>query len=57
MIPIKSERDLRVMRRACAIAAKVLDDLCLMAKEGVWTWQLDQAGKQCMQKCGGRRAC
>ena len=27
MIPIKSDRDLRIMRRACAIAAKVLDDL------------------------------
>lgn len=48
---------MRVMRRACAIAAKVLDDLCLMAKEGVSTWQLDQAAKQFMQKYGCRSAC
>lgn len=57
MIPIKSERDLRIMRRACAVAAKVLDDLCQIAKEGVSTWELDQAAKSFMQKYGCRSAC
>lgn len=45
MIPIKSERDLKVMRQACVIAATVLDRLCRMAQEGVSTWDLDQAAK------------
>ncbi len=57
MIPVKSDRDLRIMRRACAIAAKVLDRLCLMAQVGVSTWQLDQAAKSFMAEYGARSAC
>ncbi len=57
MIPIKSDRDLRIMRRACAIAAKVLDDLCAMAKVGVSTLQLDMQAKRLMSEYGCRSAC
>ena len=57
MIPIKSERDLRVMRRACAIAAKVLDRLCAMAVEGVSTLELDLAAKAFMAEYSSRSAC
>ena len=31
MIPIKSERDLRIMRKSCEIAANVLDEICRLA--------------------------
>ena len=57
MIPIKSERDLRIMRRACAVAAKILDRLCQMAEEGISTWELDQAAKSFMSEYGARSAC
>ncbi len=57
MIPIKSERDLRIMRRACVIAAKVLDDLCAMAQVGVSTLQLDMQAKRLMAEYGCRSGC
>jgi len=57
MIPIKSDSDLRKMRKACAIAAKVLDRLCGMASEGISTWDLDQAAKQFMAEYSSRSAC
>ena len=57
MIPIKSERDLKVMRQACVIAATVLDRLCRMAQEGVSTWDLDQAAKKFMGELSCRSAC
>ena len=66
MISIKSERDLKVMRDACVIAATVLDELCQMARDGISTWELDQAAKKIMEghscrsasykyKCGSLR--
>ena len=45
------------MRRACAVAAKILDRLCQMAEEGISTWELDQAAKSFMSECGARSAC
>ncbi len=57
MIPIKSERDLRIMRKACGVAAKVLDRLCQIAREGVSTWELDMAAKAFMEEYGCRSAC
>lgn len=57
MIPVKSERDLRVMRQACAIAATVLDRLCQLAREGVSTWDIDQAAKNFMAEYSCRSAC
>ena len=35
MIPIKSERDLRVMRKSCEIAATVLDKISKLAVAGL----------------------
>lgn len=57
MIPIKSERDLVVMRQACAIAATVLDRLCRLTREGISTWEIDQAAKEIMAELGCRSAC
>jgi len=57
MIPIKSERDLKVMRNACSIAATVLDKLCLIAREGVSTLEIDLAAKDIMQEYSCRSAC
>ena len=57
MIPIKSEKDLRIMRQACVIAANVLDSLCEMAQVGVSTWDLDQAAKELMAEYSARSAC
>lgn len=57
MIPIKSEKEIRIMREACVIAAKVLDGLCQIAQVGVSTWDLDQAAKDLMEKFSSRSAC
>ena len=46
MIPIKSERDLRVMRKSCEIAATVLDKISKLAVAGVSTWDLNEAAKR-----------
>lgn len=47
---------MRIMRRACAIAAKVLDRLCQMAAEGVSTLELDLAAKAFMAEYSARSA-
>ena len=57
MIKIKSERELRIMRQACVIAASVLDELCQMARDGISTWELDQAACKLMEQHGSRSAC
>ncbi len=57
MIPIKSERDLKVMRKACSVAATVLDRLCKVAREGVSTLDIDMAAKKIMSELSCRSAC
>lgn len=57
MIPIKSERDLKIMRKACSVAATVLDKLCKIAREGVSTREIDIAGKKIMAELSCRSAC
>lgn len=57
MIPIKSERDLRIMRKACVIAANVLEKLCRVVREGISTWEIDQAAKEFMAEYSARSAC
>lgn len=57
MITIKSERDLKIMRQACVIAASVLDELCQMVRDGISTWELDQAACKLMEKYSCRSAC
>ena len=45
------------MRQACAIAATVLDRLCQITREGVSTWDIDQAAKKFMGELSCRSAC
>ncbi len=57
MIPIKSERELRVMRESCEVAATVLDRLCAVVREGISTLDVDLAAKEFMKELGCRSAC
>lgn len=57
MISIKSERDLKIMREACVIAATVLDEISKMAGVGISTWELDQAARNLMEDFSSRSAC
>ena len=57
MIPIKSERELNIMRTACRIAATVLDELCKLVAPGVNTYDLDQSGRKLLTNYGARSAC
>ena len=57
MIPIKNEKEIQIMREACAIAAKVLDRLCREAKAGMNTYELDQLGKKYIEEFGATSAC
>ena len=57
MIPIKSESELNLMRTACRIAARVLDELCQLVAPGVNTYDLDQAGRQLLANYDARSAC
>ena len=36
------------MRKACVIAANVLEKLCRVVREGISTWEIDQAAKEFM---------
>ena len=56
MISIKSERELKIMRQACVIAANVLNELCQMARIGISTWEIDRAAKDIMEKYSCRSA-
>lgn len=57
MIPIKSPAEIDIMRKACCIAATVLDRLCKMVAPGVNTYDLDQAGRKLLADFGARSAC
>ena len=57
MIPVKSATEIATMRRACRIAATVLDRLCRRVAPGVNTYDLDQEGKRLLAEFGGRSAC
>ncbi len=57
MIPVKSARELAVMRDACRIAANVLERLCRAVAHGVNTYDLDQEGRRLIEGYGGHSAC
>jgi len=57
MIPIKSDSELKIMRRACCIAATVLDRLCRIVAPGVNTYDLDQEGKKLLSEMDAKSAC
>lgn len=56
-IPLKNRDAIAKMREACAIAATVLYQLKQLVKPGVTTYDLDQAGRDFMDRLGARSAC
>jgi methionyl aminopeptidase len=56
MIILKTERDLEAMRPACAVAAKVLDDVGLFIRPGVTTKEIDQFAADRMKSYGAKSA-
>lgn len=57
MIPVKTPEEIVRMRRACAIAADILDRVCALVKPGVSTYELDMAAKGVMDELGAVSAC
>lgn len=57
MIPIKNERQIARMRKACAIAADVLQELRALVRPGISTQDLEEAGRDAMAKRGAKSAC
>lgn len=56
MIILKSERDLEVMRPACAVASAVLNELAAFIRPGVTTQQVDEFAAERMKSYGARSA-
>lgn len=56
-IPIKNKEGIARMREVCEIASTVLYQLKELVKPGVTTYDLDQAGKELMERLGARSAC
>lgn len=54
MIPIKSPREIELMRAACAAAAEVLEAVAGMVRPGVMTKELDQAAGELIAQKGGK---
>ncbi len=42
MVSIKSDRELKSMRKAGVAVAQILDEMCQMVKPGITTWDLDR---------------
>jgi methionyl aminopeptidase len=56
MIILKSQRDLELMRPACAVAGRVLDEICAFIKPGLTTRQVDEFAGKCIKSHGGKSA-
>jgi methionyl aminopeptidase len=56
MIILKSERDLELMRPACAVAGKVLDEIAAFIKPGVTTRQVDKFAAAQIKAHGAKSA-
>ena len=56
MIILKSERDLEVMRPACAVASAVLNEVAAFIRPGVTTQQVDEFAAERMKSYGARSA-
>ena len=54
MIPIKSPREIELMRAACAAAADVLEAVAVLAQPGRTTKELDEAAGELIAKKGGK---
>jgi methionyl aminopeptidase len=57
MIALRSEMEIQSIRKACQIAAEVLDRVCALVAPGVSTYDLDQAAKGFMAELGAESAC
>ena len=56
-IPIKDKDGIAKMREACAVAATVLEQLKPLVRPGVTTQDLEEAGRDAIQRLGARSAC
>lgn len=56
MIILKNERDLELMRPACAVAAAVLNDVAAMIAPGVTTMEVDVFAAERIKGYGGKSA-
>ncbi len=56
-IPVKNREGVARMREACAVAATVLYQLKQLVRPGVTTYDLDQAGRELIEKHGATSAC
>jgi len=56
MIILKSERDLDVMRPACAVAAKALDEIAAFIQPGMTTRRVDEFAAKCLKQHGAKSA-
>lgn len=56
MIVIKTEWDLEAMRPACAVAAKVLNDVALFVKPGLTTLDIDEFAAERIRNYGAKSA-
>ncbi len=56
MIPVKTEAEVQKMRDSCRLAAKILYELGLKVAPGVNTWDLDQYGRELMERYGVKSA-
>ncbi|MFA5256969.1 MAG: type I methionyl aminopeptidase [Opitutales bacterium] len=57
MIQIKNSEQIEGMRKACRVAADVLDRLAQMVAPGTSTFELDQATMRLIEEYGARSAC
>jgi methionyl aminopeptidase len=56
MIPLKSERDLALMRPACVLAQTILDEVCEFIQPGVTTRQIDEYTGERIRHYGAKSA-
>ena len=56
MIILKSQRDLELMRPACAVAGSVLDEITAFIKPGLTTRQVDEFAAARIKSHGGKSA-
>ena len=55
-IKLKSADDLKLMRPACAVTARVLDEITAFIKPGLTTRQVDEFARACIKAHGGQSA-
>ena len=57
MIPIKDQSGIAGLREACSIAASILEGLKPLVRSGITTQDLEEAGRDAIQRLGARSAC